>query len=164
MPPGAIHTKIYKNSLVVFMPILVPILIGISISTRSMSPFGFIIGYFIGSFVDPDLDQLVHTTNEARILHWFKDAGALFIGFFSWYAYRFKHRGISHSHIIGTLTRWMWFFFPLMIIWGIYGEWNKYQLFINPWFWWIFAGNATTDSLHILADMRSKLVRRLIKR
>lgn len=56
------------------------------------------------------------------------------------YALIFKHRGVSHHPLFGTLTRLIWLVFPLFLIIvnrDILGVW------IGVWF---------SDLLHILAD------------
>lgn len=157
MPSGKVHDRIWKISLFPVLVFNVVVLGSLSFYIRSSSPMAFIIGYLLGSFIEPDLDQLAITTSEGRLLRWFKDLGALVIGYFTWYAYRFKHRGISHYPIVGTATRWMWIMTPLMIIWVIGGDYENFEIYKNGWFWWMFLGNCFSDLLHIGADYKWKV-------
>lgn len=89
-------------------------------------------GALTGLIIDPDLDQDGWTISEARVGK---------IWFLLWYPYGklFKHRGISHWPIIGTLTR-AWFILPLAF-------WIDLQIVLL-----FFGGLCLADILHIIMD------------
>lgn len=164
MPQGKVHDKIWRITLPFVLLFTVIVLGTFSYAIKKPDPMTFIIGYLIGSFIEPDLDQLAITTSEGRLLRWFKDIGAFIVGYFTWYAYRFKHRGISHFPIVGTATRWLWVLFPFMIVWVIYGSWENFNIYTKGWFWWMFLGNSFSDLLHIGADFESKIFKKFIRK
>ena len=152
MPSGKIHDQIWRVGLDYIFYITLFVLVPISIYTGEIELIAIFSGYLLGSFIEPDLDQYAITTSEARLYKWFKDVGAFIVGYFTWYAYRFKHRGISHYPIIGTLTRWVWMLFPFMIYWILSGNYDGFLILKSKWLVYMFVGNSISDILHIGAD------------
>jgi len=133
----------------------------------------------LSRWIDPDLDQLGLTSAEGRLLNDFKiikgrsrslpfrvfkktvnELGG-WIGFLiAWwampYAYIMRyfggHRGLSHVHIVGTITRVVWMFWPLVYLWW----WFYFPYFeiITPLLLGAFTGLCAIDSLHIHLDRR----------
>ena len=67
------------------------------------------------------------------------------------YGWMFRHRGISHEHFVGTITRvlimglWLLPLVPL-IVFGV--DWK----IVAPYSAWVFLGLTVADSMHIAAD------------
>jgi uncharacterized metal-binding protein len=95
----------------------------------------FIYGTF---FLHPDVDL-------ARNIRLFSVKGLLTLPFRP-YSYLFRHRGISHMPIIGTLTRVIW----LLLIFSIPFDWNQ------PALWFALGGLAVADLFHVLLDQLVK--------
>ena len=103
-------------------------------------------GYALSTFgVNPDKD-LVRRTYEER--------GRLWGNFLFWwglpYAILFRHRGLSHVHLIGTFTRvvfmGLWLVPLLLIAAGVPAR------FVGPYASLSFLGLVVGDSMHIAAD------------
>ena len=89
---------------------------------------GIIIGAAIGTLITPDFD-LVGTTYTERLLRRIPIVGFLLQA--TWYPYALlsKHRGLSHVHVLGTLTRfaymllaltaWTWFVNGALLSFGV---------------------------------------------
>jgi uncharacterized metal-binding protein len=102
-------------------------------------------------FMSPDLDL----ANRIKL---FSVRGLLTLPFRS-YALVFKHRGISHSLIFGTLTRVGWLFLHLLIILFLFFEFSSP---IDSFFAYLkgykgdiayaLAGLFIADSAHVLLD------------
>ena len=104
-------------------------------------------GYFLSTVgVHPDQDIARRT---------FSERSGLWGGFLHYwslpYGWMFKHRGISHEHVVGTVTRvlfmglWMLPLIPLLVFtidWKI----------VAPYCGWVFLGLTVADSMHIAAD------------
>ena len=83
-----------------------------------------------------------------------------------WYLYGrlFKHRGISHWPVVGTLTRVIYlavFSVPLFIAWGKWG-WLVGQI-KGRWFWIWLAGLMAADALHYVMDISSTRLKRFYR-
>lgn len=125
------------------------------------------IGTGIGLIVTPDLDQeRVKTFTEDLLygLHW--TIGILFEVNWMPYGAAFKHRGLSHHFIAGTLGRIIWTAF-LMLFWATLAIGVQWLATSNPVNWveqavmplWqqahvsLFFAWWLQDLLHILADL-----------
>jgi len=75
---------------------------------------GVVVGATIGTLVTPDFD-LVGTTYTEALLRNIPILGVLIQ--ITWYPYALlsKHRGLSHIHILGTLSRLLYMLFAMMI-------------------------------------------------
>lgn len=149
MPPGYVHLNLWKKYLpyVLTFSVLVmgllDVMMGPAIAT----------GYLMGYFIDPDLDQLSMTEGEGRILKNFKIFGAIFLGVWLPYAYLFKHRGISHYPILGTLTRWGYLSTVFLLVLRPPMEKVLEGIITYPMAWLgIFCGMAIADTIHSGAD------------
>lgn len=101
----------------------------------------FIYGTF---FLHPDVDL-------ARNIRLFSLKGLLTLPFRP-YSYLFRHRGISHMPIIGTLTRVLWL---MGFMWLLFSclDWAYPNLHWNqPPFWFGISGLALADFFHVLLD------------
>ena len=114
----------------------------------------FIIGTFL---VNPDCD-IAHKTNPYSL------RGVLLYPF-RFYSRVFKHRGISHKHLIGTCTRIIWliiFFLPLgVLIFVIYPQGiHLLQTFIaahHEFMITAFIALVIADSAHIFLDRAQRI-------
>ncbi len=106
-------------------------------------------GYFLSTVgINPDQD-----IGGGR--RTFAERGGLWGNFlFYWsmpYGWMFTHRGISHEHFVGTITRvlflglWLLPLVPLLVL-GI--EWKIVVAYSG----WTFLGLSVADSMHIAAD------------
>lgn len=102
----------------------------------------FIYGTF---FLHPDLDL----ARNVRLFSW----KGLFTLPFRPYSYLFRHRGISHIPVIGTITRivWLIIFFGALFYcldWAFpnLANWNTSAT------WFAIGGIATADFFHVLLD------------
>lgn len=123
-----------------------------------------IAGYFIGGlFVDPDLDHSARTASEKRIYDLNKPLGRLYSFLWTPYMKMTHHWGISHTPILGTLSRLLYLIAamipPAIIASIIVG------IGINDWrivlgkamgYWGVlavaFLAWCIADCLHIIAD------------
>ncbi len=91
-------------------------------------------------FLHPDLDL-------ARNIRLFSLKGLLTLPFRP-YSYLFRHRGISHMPLIGTLTRILWLLallYPLGYLYPVL-SWSQ------PYLWFGIAGFAVADLFHVFLD------------
>ena len=63
------------------------------------------VGCFCGIFISPDLDMRQRTVSETTLLRWSLGIGYIWIVLWYPYAVLFRHRGISHMPMVGTVTR-----------------------------------------------------------
>ncbi len=67
------------------------------------------------------------------------------------YGVFFRHRGISHEHVIGTITRvlvmGLWIL-PIIAYLSLGVEWEPVVHYSG----WVFLGLTVADSMHIAAD------------
>jgi uncharacterized metal-binding protein len=119
--------------------------------------FALPLGHAIGIIIGPDLDLRTRTRAERHLqrialLTWplliMSTCYAIVFGGGRW---PFTHRGISHWPVIGTLTRWLWFGGPIVVLLiatgnatALTGAW--------PALFWMFVGNCLSDFVHIIAD------------
>jgi len=72
------------------------------------------------------------------------------------YAWAFDHRGVSHSWIVGPLTRLIYIGLPVGLVW-----WGCFQLEgVGPWLAWVAGGIVLGNWLHLLGDVSSSRRRR----
>jgi len=119
--------------------------------------FALPMGHAMGIIIGPDLDLRTRTRAERHLqrialLTWpllvMSTLYAIVFGSGRW---PFTHRGISHWPVIGTLTRWLWFFGPVALLLVVTG--NETAL-TSAWpaLFWAFTGNCLSDLVHIIAD------------
>lgn len=97
------------------MIIFTIILAGLATSSVSMAidrglAAGVIIGTILGWLMPPDLDLPQRTEDEHRIINLNPFLGWLWVGFWASYGQMFRHRGLSHVPVLGTITRIFWLF------------------------------------------------------
>lgn len=113
----------------------------------------FVLAYLFGTFLlSPDMDL----AKSEPMANW---------GLLRWiwrpYANLFKHRGISHTPILGTLTRVLYLLVVIYMILAIINvcfemDWKMSFRHLNKINWtaaiWALAGLCLPDLFHILAD------------
>ena len=145
MPSGKVHYKFWKigwigeGGLFLLLLFLNPLL-----------SFGSLAGYFLGQFVDPDLDLVGITSAEGRMLRKIPLVGGLFVAYWTIYGAVFRqyHRSfLTHGFIISTVIRFIYAFWWIALL--------KYT---ETWFLLVIAGMFIgllfSDSLHIWVDNR----------
>lgn len=140
MPSGQTHDKATLIS-------AIPASIAASAILSSLNApitthIAFAAGYLLALWVNPDMDLRTKTTGDMRLARVYI-IGNLLVRWSNAYASVFKHRGVSHVFVIGTITRWLWFFpFPIISILIGGPEITLAAL----------AGNCVADAIHIALD------------
>ncbi len=107
----------------------------------------------------PDLDQ-PYSMARLRLTRRF---GVLARVWCTVYDHLFRHRGLSHTPVIGTLTRLTWLALPLAILAFLCYlspppiEWGR------PVLWWV-GGLMLADTLHAAMDWASTAAKRWVRR
>lgn len=164
MPDGATHraATIRATPLVMIIAMVIPIIINGLFSNASTwqyavamvsSLVGLFVGYLVVSaFIDPDADQISLTSSEGRLMRKFGVFGFAVVWWYMPYGYFFKHRGVAHWHIIGTLTRVAWALW-LPVTWYLLSGYTfPYLPLVYPFLVSMFVGLTLADSLHIWMD------------
>ena len=119
--------------------------------------FALPIGHAMGIIIGPDLDLRTRTRAERHLqrialLTWpLLIMSTLYAIVFGGGRWPFTHRGISHWPVVGTLTRWLWFFGPVALLLVVTG--NATALAMHwPALFWAFIGNCLSDLVHVIAD------------
>lgn len=126
-----------------------------------LNPTHLQLGIFIASFVyatlfmSPDVD----VANKIKLL----SLRGLFSIPFKSYAFFFKHRGISHSLILGTLTRVVWLFlFVALLLYGL-DQWvfvkdhtTSFVKLYKKELLFAFAAIFIADAAHVFLDRLKK--------
>jgi len=148
--------------------------------------FGLAIGATSGLLVTPDVDLVTKTYEEWRIYNYREWLGIVWQAFWFPYALVMGHRGVSHWHGVGTLTRMGYFLATVYILanyvaigahndfcssWGGCGMWHPTNvklvgqaMWTTAPFWiaWYIAW-AIQDELHIVTDWGYSTKKRLRK-
>lgn len=110
------------------------------------------LGYLLGYYIDPDLDQANITAAEWRAMRDLGILGALLTMWFLPYGMLMTHRSfISHFPVVSTAIRYLWLLFPFLGLY-LYLTYN-----VIPDFWpilaGVFFGLSSADLIHYLADI-----------
>lgn len=125
---------------------------------------GAVAGALMGYLVTPDLDHHFRTHEEQRIKR-IPIVGQYWLDLAAGYASRYRHRGVSHVLILGTVTR-IWYagrrlfadaLFAAAVVYAMIGTWvtlppvhlSAVALIMTFVFWCV------QDALHILTDRLS---------
>jgi hypothetical protein len=125
----------------------------LSVVLALFQPFvalGSLAGYFLGQWLDPDLDIVGMTKSEGRMLK-IPIAGPFLIGYWAIYGaiFRRKHRSVwTHGYVLSTGIRYGYSFWWLYFVIPVLYDWMMYVLI------GIFIGLCFSDSIHIWADRR----------
>jgi len=126
-------------------------------ATGDAAAFAIPLGHLLGLLLSPDLDLRTRTRAERRLMRlplltWpllvMSTGYAIVFGGGRW---PFVHRGISHWPIVGTLTRWVFFGAPLVLL--LIATGNESALAsVWPALFWAFVGNCLSDFVHVALD------------
>jgi uncharacterized metal-binding protein len=157
MPSGKTHYSNYKKAAVLVPPLA---LLALASTGDAWTALGVPVGYFLGRWIDPDLDQVSITDCEGRMMRDLKLAGAIFVAWWLPYAYLMRFVGIgrkghrnffSHFPGVGTALRLLWLFAaPIAAIW-----WYDWSLTWEQWgvLFGVWIGLTFSDTIHYLADI-----------
>ena len=132
-------------------------------SGNTVVSVGALLGYALGRYVDPDLDQMGTTAAEGRLVNEIPIFGAFLYGHWATYGALFRkhHRSFwTHYPGVSTIIRLIYQFYPLFIIFWL-KDWNPpfiYQIFLG-----MFFGLTLADLLHFWEDKLSLLSWRTLK-
>jgi uncharacterized metal-binding protein len=120
------------------------------------------LGCACGMALTPDLDQEGLSSFEQGLIRRTWGLGFLWCLATYPYARLFRHRGISHWPLIGTLTRLIYFGGPLLgLLWFYAPEWLPWLAYYAPaW----AAGLALSDGAHWVMDWCVWVPRREVAR
>ena len=131
------------------------------------------LGYLLGNWIDPDLDEIAYTDQEARMTHQIPILGDFLVAWFSIYAAYVArlakllhmsrplsgvHRSkLTHSIFPGTFTRIVWlnlFFFLLISgLESVFKFTFPYRVdWLIPYFVGQYIGLGFADLIHIILD------------
>lgn len=154
MSAGVVHARTASYVLVGTSVVAV----GLIVASDQIGPaaIALVVGAALGVLITPDIDQEQRTYEENRIFHWWRPLGWLWFVYWLPYAKFFKHsrlkedksfiRDWSHRHVLGTLTRFIYLLWPLLIYEVLYCRDSLYL------FGFIFVGWCVQDSVHIIQD------------
>lgn len=132
---------------------------------------GLMVGGVVGIIITPDIDHDKRTREENRFYAIGRPFGILWQVLWSPYPVIYRHRGISHFPILGTITRVL----HILIIASIIAKfgWDLWPPdFIGPLlitygtrFWLgVFCGWCTQDIVHYFTDIISTSMKRRLSR
>jgi uncharacterized metal-binding protein len=143
MPSGIIHHRLWKYGWGVECAAFAVLL-----SHSPTISIGTAIGYFLGQFLDPDLDLVGITGAEGRILRKLPVLGAFIVGYWTVFGglFRRHHRSFwTHSYVISTAIRFVYGFW-WVVLFKHTETWLLMMLF------GMFIGLCIADAIHIRAD------------
>lgn len=145
MPDGKTHFEYYTRGWVAILPTSIILSVGIN----PILGVSTMLGYALGRWIDPDLDQVSITSAEGRILNDFRILGYIMVGYSTIYGavFRKHHRSfITHFPFVSTAIRLLYFF------WWVYFLRNTW----HPWYWMVilgvWIGLSVADTVHYLLD------------
>lgn len=117
---------------------------------------GYLVGYTVGRWIDPDWDLMGTSAGEGRLVNEIPILGHILYGVSSSYgsAFRRYHRSwITHFPALSTLIRLVWVFvlpFTLLDAYGVNFVGDGWV-----WFWvGLWAGLSSADAIHWYHDLR----------
>lgn len=129
------------------------------VANKVFAAVGVILGYFMGRYIDPDLDQMGATSADGRLVNEIPIIGVFLYGHWSTYGafFRKHHRSIwTHFPVLSTSIRIIYQFYGLFIILFLKHWWN---LPIISVFLGMLIGLSFADLLHYMEDLRSNEIR-----
>lgn len=147
MPNGKIHYQIWNigklGEAILFLGLLF---------VYPIVAVGTLIGYWLGQFIDPDMDLVGITSGEGRMLRRFPIMGGFFVAYWTLYGaiFRGKHRSFwTHSILVSTALRFSYMFWWLYVF--VVKEWKEWMVLLLLG---IYLGLSLADTYHIIADWR----------
>lgn len=147
MPNGAVHYSLWKKGWV-----LSAVTSAALIKSYPLISAFSLLGYWLGQFIDPDLDLVGITSAEGRAMRKWPLIGGLFVTYWMMYGYIFrgKHRAFAtHSIFFSTVIRFFYAFWWVLWLLHKYDKMNfvAFQCLVG-----VFLGMFLADSIHIIAD------------
>ena len=130
-----------------------PISVALSFSDWRIG-IGYLAGYSLGRWVDPDLDLMSANSAEGRIINELPLLGHFLYGVSSSYGsfWRRHHRSVwTHYPLISTLIRLVWFLWLPFVLLDAYGI----NFIGGGWVWfWVslWLGLSCADAIHLYKD------------
>lgn len=181
MASGEVHHSYLNKGWILVIPLGIGITIfvyGLGLKYFYLYPVFFYLNYLLCNVVDPDADQISITLSEGIVLRttrklWLGLFGAMFVSYSFIYSYLIGlvggHRSIfSHSLVLGTIGRIIFYNFPLYIFllnfysYGIRNwDWTtsisfyescKMEVWLLPYLSMQFIGWSVGDGIHLLLD------------
>jgi hypothetical protein len=168
MSDGKVHHKKWRQGWIVALPLSL-IVYGLvdpfhpawscsqlgCFSGNTVVSLGVLLGYGMGRYIDPDLDQMGTTGAEGRLVNEIPILGVFLYGHWATYGaiFRKHHRSFwTHYPGVSTLIRLIYQFYPLFLILWL-KDWN--YAFIWQTFWGMLLGLSLADYLHFREDKLS---------
>jgi uncharacterized metal-binding protein len=126
----------------------------IGVTSCYLTGIGVTFGYLLGRYIDPDIDQLVVTNAEGRLLRELGLIGAIIVAFLFPYAYMSRwvggHRSfLTHFPVISTALRLLYILVPLMMYkWSLFENENFLLFLLGTWI-----GLSISDFTHWILDV-----------
>jgi len=146
MPSGATHDRFWRAGWGITLPASLYSSISVSPSFAS----GYLFGYGLGYYFDPDMDQVSITQAEGRLMRHFKILGYVIVGYTTIYGAVFRklHRSfITHFPYISTGIRFVYLFWWLYFIPILWEVWML-EFWVGVYF-----GMSQADAGHSTADL-----------
>lgn len=127
-----------------------------------------IVGAWVGWLITPDADVNGRSEEEQRMWNLFGPLGFAFQIMMYPYALLFKHRGVSHWHVVGTLTRLVYLILVSLVVTRFWNE-KTLSILIDTLYenqrsiWIAFISWTFQDSVHIITDKISTWSKRRAK-
>ena len=154
MPSGKVHHRIWRKA----WPLAVGVSAGVLTAGYPLTAAFALGGYLAGAIVEPDLDQVGITSSEGYVLKHLGCFGALWVAYWLPYGKIMPHRSfLSHFPGVSTLLRLVYLLAPAAYVvnrYALYRPWMA-QALVGVWI-----GLTVSDTLHFVADVVSKEVRR----
>lgn len=113
---------------------------------------GFLFGYLMGRYIDPDADLQQTSSSEYRAMRELSIVGVVLVAYFVPYGYVVPHRSpLSHYPVLGTLGRLIYLFWWLPILF-YYFDWQVSNIMLLVAYN-IFIGLSLSDFIHWLLDV-----------
>lgn len=125
-------------------------------------PAGILVGYAVARYVTPDLDQVIMTDDEFRMMNELKLLGAMLVGWFVPYSYIMRFVGIgrkghrnffSHTPFIGTVIRLAWLMMFPPIGYPLFYFRPEITFGVVMFMFGVLWGMTMADAIHWMADI-----------
>ena len=152
MSDGARHYELWRRGWRYALPLSVLVYV---VSENVFCFLGTLAGYWLGRYLDPDLDQVGTTASEGRMINELPILGHILYGYWSIYGavFRKHHRSFwTHAPVVSTFFRFIYQFWGLFLI--MYLKGGNFTL-IYKLLWGAFFGLCYADFLHWREDKQS---------
>lgn len=160
MPGGKVHYDLWKT----FLPLAALTGAASAALVDFYTGVIFVIAYWLGRYIDPDLDLIGITNAESRMMRELKIFGVALVMWFVPYAYFMRFVGIgrkghrnffSHFPGVSTIIRVAWMLWlPLLILWWYYPI--ERSVLLRDGLAALIVGLTFADLIHYLADALDK--------